>query len=150
MKHLKTYKIFESVEHRFATQDELMTIEDILINIEDLDFEVQIHKNVGGSDDKMEQDSEVCRVYIEKFAVFGFSQEERECEYSPDEEFISVLQHLVSYVKEVDYDIEIESIHNSESIDKINSEDGDLDDNDILVFIEKPISYIKIIISYKD
>ena len=151
MRYLKTYnKLFESNE--FATSDELSTIEEILLDIEDLDFRVEIHKNIGGENEELESESEVCRVYIEKFAVYGFSEEERECEYYPSKEFISTLQHLVSYVTEVGYNIEIESIHNSSVIDRVSSEDGVVNDTDILVFEYKsaPISYIKIIITYKD
>ena len=156
MKYLKTYKIFESTEDtRYATSDELSTIEDILLQIKDLDFSVNIHKNIGGEDEELEGESEVCRVYIEKFAVYGFSDDERECKYYPSKEFISTLQHLVSYVKEIDYDIQIESIDDSSVIDRVSSEDGDLSDEDVSVFSRYelsgvPISYIKIIITYKD
>lgn len=154
MRYLKTYnKLFESND--FATSDELSTIEDILLDIEDLDFRVEIHKNIGGENEELEAESEVCRVYIEKFAVYGFSEDERECEYSPSKEFISTLQHLVSYVREIDYNIEIESIHNSSVIDRVSSENSELSDKDVSVFSRyelngTPISYIKITITYKD
>ena len=154
MKHIKTYnKLFESNE--FATSDELSTIDDILLDIKDLDFRVEIHKNIGGENEELESESEVCRVYIEKFAVYGFSEDERECEYSPSKEFISTLQHLVSYVREIDYNIEIESIHNSSVIDRVSSENSELSDKDVSVFSRyelngTPISYIKITITYKD
>ena len=154
MRYLKTYnKLFESSE--FATSDELSTIEDILLDIKDLDFSVEIHKNIGGENEELESESEVCRVYIEKFAVYGFSEDERECEYSPSKEFISTLQHLVSYVREIDYNIEIESIHNSSVIDRVSSENSELSDKDVSVFSRyelngTPISYVKITITYKD
>ena len=154
MRYLKTYnKLFESNE--FATSDELSTIEDILLDIKDLDFSVEIHKNIGGENEELEGESEVCRVYIEKFAVYGFSEDERECEYSPSKEFISTLQHLVSYVREIDYNIEIESIHNSSVIDRVSSENSELSDKDVSVFSRyelngTPISYMKITIAYKD
>ena len=154
MRYLKTYnKLFESSE--FATSDELSTIEDILLDIKDLDFSVEIHKNIGGENEELEGESEVCRVYIEKFAVYGFSEDERECEYSPSKEFISTLQHLVSYVREIDYNIEIESIHNSSVIDRVSSENSELSDKDVSVFSRyelngTPISYMKITIAYKD
>lgn len=154
MRYLKTYnKLFESSE--FATSDELSTIEDILLDIKDLDFSVEIHKNIGGENEELEGESEVCRVYIEKFAVYGFSEDERECEYSPSKEFISTLQHLVSYVREIDYNIEIESIHNSSVIDRVSSENSELSDKDVSVFSRyelngTPISYVKITITYKD
>jgi hypothetical protein len=154
MRYLKTYnKLFESNE--FATSDELSTIEDILLDIKDLDFSVEIHKNIGGENEELESESEVCRVYIEKFDVYGFSEDERECEYSPSKEFISTLQHLVSYVREIDYNIEIESIHNSSVIDRVSSENSELSDKDVSVFSRyelngTPISYVKITITYKD
>jgi hypothetical protein len=159
MRYLKTYKIFESNEDtRYATSDEVSNIEDILLNIKDLDFHVEIHKNIGGENyscGPVEVECEVCRIYIEKFDVYGFSQEERECKYSPSEEFILTLKHLVSYVKEIDFDIEIESIDDSSVIDRVSSEDGELNDEDVSVFSRyelngTPISYIKIIITYKD
>ena len=157
MKYLKTYsKLFESNE--FATSDELNNIEEILLDIKDLDLSVEIHKNIGGENEELEGESEVCRVYIEKFAVgiiptvYGFSQEEIECEYYPSKEFISTLQHLVSYVAEIGYYIEIESIHNSSVIDRVSSENSEINDTDLLVFEYKsaPINYIKITITYKD
>jgi hypothetical protein len=150
MNYLKTYKLFESNE--FATSDELDNIEDILLGIKGLDFSVEIHKNIAGENEKLESESEIARIYIEKFDVYGFSQEARECEYYPGKEFILTLQHLVSYVTEIGYNIEIESIHNSTVVDKVSSENGDVNDDDLLVFEYKaaPISYIKIIISYKE
>jgi len=151
MRYLKTYsKLFESNE--FATSDELNNIEEILLDIKDLDFSVEIHKNIGGENEELELESEVCRIYIEQFAVYGFSQEERECEYYPSKEFISTLQHLTSYVNEIGYNIEIESIHNSSVIDRVSSEKSEINDTDLLVFEYKsaPISYIKITITYKD
>jgi hypothetical protein len=151
MRYLKTYsKLFESNE--FATSDELNNIEEILLDIKDLDFSVEIHKNVGGENEELESESEIARIYIEQFAVYGFSQEERECEYYPSKEFISTLQHLVSYVNEIGYNIEIESIHNSSVIDRVSSEKSEINDTDLLVFEYKsaPISYIKITITYKD
>jgi hypothetical protein len=151
MRYLKTYnKLFESSE--FATSDELSTIEDILLDIKDLDFRVEIHKNIGGENEELEGESEVCRVYIEKFAVYGFSDEPREVKYYPTDEFVLALQHLISYVDK-NYDIEIESICDSQCIDHLSSksEDG-LIENDVRIIgdYKAPIDYIKIIISYKD
>ena len=128
MRYIKSYQIFESSDHRFATSDELNTIEDILLGIKDQDYEVEIHRNVNGDNPKLEEESEVCRIYIEKFAIFGFSPERRKCSFIPDEEFLSVLQHLVRYVDEIDYDITIESVLNTEVKDRISSEEGDLSD----------------------
>jgi hypothetical protein len=139
MRYLKTYKIFEDNSNK----EVLDNIEDIFREIEDLGFKVEYNR--GGVD-------EVTRIYIEKFAVYGFSQEERECKYYPTEEFVLALQHLISYVSQ-DYDIEIESICDSQCIDHLSSksEDG-LIENDVRIIgdYKAPIDYIKIVISQKD
>ena len=139
MKHLKTYKIFESDSNK----EMLDNIEDIFREIEDLGFKVEYNRGGVG---------EVTRIYIEKFVVYGFSQEERECKYHPTEEFVLALQHLISYVSQ-DYDIEIESICDSQCIDHLSSksEDG-LIENDVTIIgnYKVPIDYIKIVISNKD
>ena len=139
MRHLKTYKIFESDSNK----EVLDNIEDIFREIEDLGFKVEYNRGGVG---------EVTRIYIEKFDVYGFSQEERECKYYPTEEFVLALQHLISYVSQ-DYDIEIESICNSQCIDHLSSksEDG-LIENDAKIIgnYKVPIDYIKIIISNKE
>jgi hypothetical protein len=139
MRYLKTYKIFEDNSNK----EVLDNIEDIFREIEDLGFKVEYNR--GGVD-------EVTRIYIEKFAAYGFSEEERECKYYPTEEFVLALQHLISYVIE-DYDIEIESICDSQCIDHLSSksEDG-LIENDVRIICDykAPIDYIKIVISQKD
>ena len=139
MKYLKKYKIFES----YSNKEMLHNIEDIFREIEDLGFKVEYNRGGVG---------EVTRIYIEKFAVYGFSQEERECKYYPTEEFVLALQHLISYVSQ-DYDIEIESICDSQCIDHLSSksEDG-LIENDATIIgnYKVPIDYIKIVISNKD
>ena len=139
MRYLKTYKIFEDNSNK----EVLDNIEDIFREIEDLGFKVEYNR--GGVD-------EVTRIYIEKFAVYGFSQEERECKYYPTEEFVLALQHLISYVSQ-DYDIEIESICDSQCIDHLSSksEDG-LIENDATIIgnYKVPIDYIKIVISNKE
>ena len=139
MRHLKTYKIFESDSNK----EMLDNIEDIFREIEDLGFKVEYNRGGVG---------EVTRIYIEKFDVYGFSQEERECKYYPTDEFVLALQHLISYVSQ-DYDIEIESICDSQCIDHLSSksEDG-LIENDVRIIgdYKAPIDYIKIIISNKE
>ena len=139
MRYLKTYKIFEDNSNK----EVLDNIEDIFREIEDLGFKVEYNRGGVG---------EVTRIYIEKFAVYGFSQEERECKYHPTEEFVLALQHLISYVSQ-DYDIEIEIICDSQCIDHLSSksEDG-LIENDVRIIgdYKTPIDYIKIIISNKN
>ena len=145
MRYLKTYKIFEDNSNK----EVLDNIEDIFREIEDLGFKVEASLSKPWT---KESDDEVMRIYIEKFDVYGFSQEERECKYYPTEEFVLALQHLISYVGQ-DYDIEIEIICDSQCIDHLSSksEDG-LIENDVRIIgdYEAPIDYIKIIITYKD
>ena len=139
MKYLKKYKIFES-------KQVLNNIEDIFREIEDIGFKVDCHKNIDGSDEMMESDDEIMRIWIEKFDVYGFSDEPREVKYYPTEEFVSALLHLTSYVTESNLDYRIEIFDNSEVVDVVSTESEieDLED------YEEPIDYIKIIISYKD
>jgi hypothetical protein len=142
MRYLKTYKTYKIFEDN-SNKEILDNIEDIFREIEDLGFKVEYNRGGVG---------EVTRIYIEKFAVYGFSQEERECKYHPTEEFVLALQHLISYVSQ-DYDIEIESICDSQCIDHLSSksEDG-LIENDVRIIgdYKAPIDYIKIVISQKD
>ena len=134
MKYLKKYKIFES-------KQVLDNIEDIFREIEDLGFKVEYNRGGVG---------EVTRIYIEKFDTYGFSDEPRP--YIPGQEFVLALQHLISYVSK-DYDIEIETICDSQCIDHLSSksEDG-LIENDATIIgnYKVPIDYIKIVISNKD
>jgi hypothetical protein len=126
----------------------LDNIEDIFREIEDLGFKVEYNR--GGVD-------EVTRIYIEKFDIYGFSDQlvvnySRPLPYIPGQEFVFALQHLISYVGQ-DYDIEIESICDSQCIDHLSSksEDG-LIENDATIIgnYKVPIDYIKIVISNKD
>lgn len=144
MKYLKKYKIFESDSNK----EMLDNIEDIFREIEDLGFKVEYNR--GGM-------NEVTRIYIEKFDIYGFSDQlvvnySRPLPYIPGQEFVFALQHLISYVGQ-DYDIEIESICDSQCIDHLSSksEDG-LIENDATIIgnYKVPIDYIKIVISNKD
>ena len=140
MKYLKKYKLFES------NKQVLDNIRDIFREIEDFGFKVSFHKNIDGSDDMMESDGELMRIWVEKFGVYGFSDEIREVKYYPTEEFINTLLHLVSYVTESNLDYRIETFDNSEVVDVVSTESEieDLED------YEEPIDYIRIIISNKD
>jgi hypothetical protein len=135
MKYLKKYKIFES-------KQVLDNIEDIFREIEDLGFKVEYNR--GGV-------NEVTRIYIEKFDIYGFNDELRPVSYIPGQEIVLALQHLISYVGQ-DYDIEIETICDSQCIDHLSSksEDG-LIENDVKIIgnYKEPIDYIKIVISNK-
>ena len=126
-----------------SNKEVLNNIEDIFCEIEDLGFKVEYNRGGVG---------EVTRIYIEKFDVYGFSDEPRPLPYIPGQEFVLALQHLISYVSQ-DYDIEIESICNSQCIDHLSSksEDG-LIENDATIIgnYKVPIDYIKVIISSKE
>jgi len=135
MKYLKKYKLFES-------KQVLDNIEDIFREIEDLGFKVEYNRD--GVD-------EVTRIYIELYDVYGFNDELRPVSYIPGQEIVLALQHLISYVGQ-DYDIEIETICDSQCISHLSSksEDG-LIENDAIIIGEykEPIDYIKIVISNK-
>jgi hypothetical protein len=135
MKYLKKYKIFES-------KQVLDNIEDIFREIEDLGFKVEYNRGGVG---------EVTRIYIELYDVYGFNDELRPVSYIPGQEIVLALQHLISYIRQ-DYDIEIETICDSQCIDHLSSksEDG-LIENDVKIIgnYKEPIDYIKIVISNK-
>lgn len=142
MKYLKTYKLFESNSNK----EVLDNIEEIFREIEDLGFKVESYKNIDGSDEGMESDDEVMRIWIEKFDTYGFSDEERECKYYPTGEFVGALLHLTSYVTESNLEYRIEIHDDSQVVDVVSSDD----EIENMINWEYPIDYIKIIISYKE
>ena len=105
----------------------LNNIEDIFREIEDLGFKVEYNRGRVG---------EVTRIYIELYDVYGFNDELRPVSYIPGQEIVLALQHLISYVGQ-DYDIEIETICDSQCIDYLSSksEDG-LIENDARIIGE--------------
>lgn len=133
MKYLKKYKLFESNSNKEVLDD----VEEIFREISDVGFKVEYNR--GGVD-------ELLKVYIEKFAVYGFSQEERECKYYPTQEFVNAFLHLTSYVNESNLDHRIEVIDNSQVIDVLTTE-SEIED---MVNWKEPIDYIKVIISNKE
>jgi len=146
MKYLKKYTLYKRVSKEtklFESKQVLDNIEDIFREIEDLDFKVEYNRDGVG---------EVTRIYIELYDVYGFNDELRPVSYIPGQEIVLALQHLISYVRQ-DYDIEIETICDSQCIDYLSSksEDG-LIENDARIIGEykEPIDYIKIVISNKD
>lgn len=130
MKHLKTYKIYESNE------EVLNNIEEIFREIEDIGFTVEYNK--GGVD-------ELLKIYIEKFDTYGFSDEKRDVKYYPTQEFVNAFLHLISYVNESDLDYRIEVLDDSEVIDVISNET----DVESIINLNFPIDYIKVIIIKK-
>jgi len=133
MKYLKKYKLFESNSNKEVLDD----VEEILREISDVGFKVEYNR--GGVD-------ELLKVYIEKFDVYGFSQEERECKYYPTQEFVNAFLHLTSYVNESNLDYRIEIIDDSKVVDVISTE-SEIED---MVNWKEPIDYIKVIISNKE
>ena len=134
----------EGVVLNEASSVVLNNIEDIFREIEDLGFKVEYSL--------LASVNEVTRIYIEKFDIYGFNDELRPVSYIPGQEIVLALQHLISYVRQ-DYDIEIETICDSQCIDHLSSksEDG-LIENDATIIgnYKVPIDYIKIVISNKE
>jgi len=130
MKYLKKYKLFESYK------EILDNIEDIFREIEDIGFRIEYNK--GGVD-------EITKIYIEKFDANNDS-----IPYIPNQDFVLALQHLISYLSK-DYDIEIETIHQSQCVDFLSTKDG-LTEKDATIIgnYKAPIDYIRIVISNKD
>jgi len=133
MKYLKKYKLFESNSNKEVLDD----VEEIFREISDVGFKVEYNR--GGVD-------ELLKVYIEKFDVYGFSQEERECKYYPTQEFVNAFLHLTSYVNESNLDHRIEIIDDSKVVDVISTE-SEIED---MINWKEPIDYIKVIISNKE
>ena len=146
MKYLKKYTLYERVSKEtklFESKQVLDNIEDIFREIEDLGFKIEYNRDGIG---------EVTRIYIELYDVYGFNDELRPVSYIPGQEIVLALQHLISYVRQ-DYDIEIETICDSQCIDHLSSksEDGLIENDAIIIGNYKvPIDYIRIVISNKD
>jgi hypothetical protein len=129
--------IKESVDNEFATEEQLDTVEDILLPISDLGFSVEIHKNVMGQNEELEIDSEIARIYIE------MKDDEWTKPYIITEDMIEVIDRLCDYVDAQGYVIDIDCIfkgsgylsaHDWSKVREINHE----------------IDYIKIMIEYVD
>ena len=156
MKYLKKYTLYKRVSKEtkiFESKQVLDNIEDIFREIEDLGFKVEYnHENNLNIKLNNFGVGEVTRIYIELYDVYGFNDELRPVSYIPGQEIVLALQHLISYVGK-DYDIEIETICDSQCIDHLSSksEDG-LIENDATIIgnYKVPIDYIKIVISNKD
>ena len=133
MRYLKKYKLFESNSNKEVLDD----VEEIFREISDVGFKVEYNR--GGVD-------ELLKVYIEKFAIYGFSQEERECKYYPTQEFVNAFLHLTSYVNESNLDYRIEIVDDSQVVDVISTE-SEIED---MINWKEPIDYIKVIISNKE
>ncbi len=144
MKWLKKWLQFESVSSKdtteeFATEEELDTIEDILLPISDLGFSVEIHKNVMGQNEELETDSEVARIYIEK----KDENEEWTNPYFITEDIIETIDRLVDYISQTNYVIDIDCIFQGSGY--LGARDWSK-----VREINHEIDYIKIMIEYVD
>ena len=157
MRYLKSYKLFESVsskdiemdindifsdisesvDNEFATEEELDTIEDILLPIQDLGFSVEIHKNVMGQNEELEADSEIARIYIE------MKDDEWTKPYIITEDMIEVIDRLCDYVDNQGYVIDIDCIFQGSGY--LSARDWSK-----VREINHEIDYIKIMIEYVD
>lgn len=132
MKYLKKYKLFEA-----NSKEILNNVEDIFLEITDLGFTVEYNR--GGVD-------ELLKIYIEKFDVYGFSDEPRDVKYYPTQEFVNAFLHLKSYVEESNLSYRIEILDDSEVVDVLSTES----DIEGIINLSSPISYIKVIIYNND
>ena len=129
--------IQESVDNEFATEEELDTIEDILLPISDLGFYVEIHKNVMGQNEELEKDSEIARIYIE------MKDDELTKPYIITEDMIEVIDRLCDYVDAQGYVIDIDCIFKGSGY--LSARDWSK-----VREINHEIDYIKIMIEYVD
>ncbi len=129
--------IQESVDNEFATEEELDTIEDILLPISDLGFSVEIHKNVMGQNEELEADSEIARIYIE------MKDDEWTKPYIITEDMIEVIDRLCDYVDAQGYKIDIDCIFQGSGY--LSARDWSK-----VREINHEIDYIKIMIEYVD
>ena len=144
MKYLKSFnESFDNSEELNFFSD----VEDILLEIKDEDFDVNISKNINSSDEFMESEGELARIYIEK------SLNDIETKpYKPTDTFISSLQHLLSLSKENGYDCSMElvgesggTISENECVAYSEFEEDDMTVEELLD-IKAPINYIRFII----
>jgi uncharacterized protein (UPF0335 family) len=128
----------------------LNNIEDIFREIEDTGFEIEY---VRGDDNPTSSgihflNNQILKIFIEKFDVYGFSDEPRHVTYMITKEIIDSLLHLVSYVKESNLDYKIDIMLNQSYRRSISI----LTESEIenMINWKDPIDYIKIVISNKD
>lgn len=142
MKYLKKYTLYKRVSKEtkiFESKKVLNNIEDIFREIEDIGFKIEYIR--GGVD-------EILKIFIEKFDVYGFSDEPKHVTYMITQEIIDSLLHLVSYVKESNLDYRIDIMLNQSYRRSISI----LTESEIenMINWEEPIDYIKIVIRNKD
>lgn len=139
MKHLKTYKIFESnnqiTNNVYNNKEVLNNIEEIFREISDIGFRVEYNR--GGVD-------ELLKIYIDRFATITNVANDTQ-KYYPTKEFINSFLHLISYAKESNIDYRIEVIDDNQVVDVLDTES----EVENIINQKHPIDYIKIIILEK-
>jgi hypothetical protein len=127
----------------------LNNIEDIFREIEDTGFEIEY---IRGDDNPTRflpiLKNQILKIFIEKFDVYGFTDEPRHVTYMITQEIIDSLLHLVSYVKESNLDYKIDIMLNQSYRRSISI----LTESEIenMINWKEPIDYIKIVIRNKD
>lgn len=145
MKYLKNFKIFES-----ASENEIFdNVEDILLDIKDEGFSVEIIKNEDSSDQRMEGDGELVRLYIESGQVY--SDTHTPSPYKPTNIFIDTFDRLLSYLNDSDYTCSMEIVGEcgnscNETVAFSEFEEGDMSVKEMILSIKYPINYIRFII----
>lgn len=140
----------EGVVLNEASSVVLNNIEDIFREIEDTGFEIEY---IRGDDNTTSSGihflkNQILKIFIEKFDVYGFSDEPRHVTYMITKEIIDSLLHLVSYVKESNLDYKIDIMLNQSYRRSISI----LTESEIenMINWKDPIDYIKIVIRNKD
>lgn len=141
MKHLKEYKLFESVSD---IEDD---VTDILSDIEDEGFSVdKIAKRW-----PFDKGSEVMKIFIEKSYLTQNGYRDTK-PYIVNETMLNAIQHLSSYLSKNGYKLVIEAISESDVIAHQEYYHRDLGNNiknieELFSFIGRaPIDYLKLLI----
>jgi hypothetical protein len=129
-----------------SNKEVLNEIEEIFREISDIGFRVEYYNHLSSNRSVLPSDGELLKIYIEKSAVYGFSNEERDVKYYPTQEFVDAFLHLISYVDESNLNHRIEVIDNSKILDILSNE-YEIED---MIHWKEPIDYIKITITEKD
>jgi hypothetical protein len=100
MKHLKSYKFFESViagqKDEFSNQSILSDVEDILLELEDMGIECRMWTNDYSGVDKVNQSDKLYRLDVE----INYDNDDFTKEYEIKNTVKSVVDRLKDYFKE--------------------------------------------------
>jgi len=146
MKYIKYFR--ESfTDYKNEELEFFKDVEDILLPIEDEDFSVQINKNEDSSDELMESEGELIRIYVEK----SINDLETES-YRTSDIFIQTFNQLLSFSQEKGYDCSMElvgenggTISENECIAYSEFSEDDMTIEELLD-LKAPINYIRFII----